>query len=89
MTHRARIQHRIRRALRELRALPTELRNVPPLPKDTGAGHTLQYERNAWTIRPATGWRAHLGPPLHINHHLGPNQDDAASDWAVTIIGQH
>jgi hypothetical protein len=85
MTRPAQIMHTLRRLPRALAALPSELRNAPPIPKDTGAGHILRRERNAWVIRPATGWRAHIGPPLHTNRALGPTEEDAASDWAAQV----
>jgi len=85
-TRPARIRHRIARAVRELAALPRELRNAPPLPKDTGTGHVLRHEHNAWVIRPVSGWRAHLGPPLHTNHHIPPSDHDTATDWAMQVL---
>lgn len=75
-TRPARMWSALRRVLSALAALPSELRNAPPMPKDTGAGHTPRRERNARVIRPATGWRAHIGPPLHTNHKLGHTDED-------------
>jgi len=38
--------------------LPANLLRAYRLPKDTGAGHVLRWEDDAWAIRPATGWRS-------------------------------
>lgn len=86
MTRSGYILHRLRRTLREIAALPRELRNAPPLPKDSGAGHIVRREHSTWVIRPVTGWRAHFGPPLHSNKQLGPDDHDAACDWAIETL---
>jgi len=72
--------------VRNLLALPRELRAVPPLPKDTGAGYVVRHEHGAWVIRPANGWRAHLGRPLHVNRDLQPHEHDAATEWALRVF---
>jgi hypothetical protein len=68
--------------------LPANLLRAYRLPKDTGAGHVLRWEDDAWAIRPATGWRSWRWPsrPLAVNRDLGRDDEDAAADWALTAL---
>ena len=68
-------------------SVPASIRAMPDLPSDTGAGHILRWEHR-WVLRPAAGWRSWRWlPPTHVNKQLGPEQRDAAADWALEILG--
>jgi len=58
-------------------------------PEDTGAGSTIYREWGHWTIRPVAGWRSHrwITPPLRATRAIPASNHDAATQWALDVLG--
>jgi hypothetical protein len=84
-SRRARLVRRVRSYLAGLAGLPAAIKAAPGLPKDTGVGQIVRWERGAWMVRPAAGWRSWRWParPLRVNRELGRDDEDEAVDWAL------
>jgi hypothetical protein len=88
-SRRAWLAAKVKRYLRGWWQLPHNVKIAAGVLQDTGTGHTLGWEdRWGWAIRRACGWRSWCWPsrPLAVNRDLGREDEDEATDWALTVL---